>query len=189
MSFLSRYQALVETDAIEHDAAQEEAARAFVRATQARVDLVPILRQVVDGLQMLARDRETAVVIEAPSPLMVAGDRDELLRLFENLVENAIKYAASGRRVDIRAGTGAGADGALEAQVTVQDYGPGIAPDHLPRLTERFYRVDEARSRGAGGTGLGLAIVKHIVERHRGTLDIRSRPGEGTTVTISLPPA
>ena len=117
------------------------------------------------------------------------GDHDELVRVFENLVENALKYGAAGRRVDIKLGTGASADGEPEALVSVRDYGPGIAPEHLPRLTERFYRVDVGESRAQGGTGLGLALVKHILNRHRGRLTIESAPGAGATFTVHLPTA
>ena len=153
------------------------------------VDLVPIVRQVVDGLETLARDRGVTVQIDASNALPVLGDHDELVRIFENLVENALKYGAAGRRVDIKIGSGASADGVSEAQVSVRDYGPGIAPEHLPRLTERFYRVDVTESRAQGGTGLGLALVKHILNRHRGRLTIDSAPGEGATFTIHLPTA
>jgi len=153
------------------------------------VDLVPIVRQVVDGLETLARDRGVTVNIEAANALTVLGDHDELVRIFENLVENALKYGAAGRRVDIKLGLGASADGETEALVSVRDYGPGIAPEHLPRLTERFYRVDVTESRAQGGTGLGLALVKHILNRHRGRLTIDSAPGAGATFTIHLPTA
>ncbi len=152
------------------------------------VDLVPIVKQVVDGLQTLARDRGVEVVISAgPEPLVVAGDRDELIRIFENLVENALKYGGSGKRVDIALGRSEPATGAGEAAVAVRDYGPGIAAEHLPRLTERFYRVDVAGSRAQGGTGLGLALVKHILNRHRGRLTIDSKAGQGATFTVRLP--
>jgi len=153
------------------------------------VDLVPIVRQVVDGLQTLARDRGVTVNIDAANALPVLGDRDELVRIFENLVENALKYGAAGRRVDIKIGPGSSAEGEPEAQVSVRDYGPGIAPEHLPRLTERFYRVDVTESRAQGGTGLGLALVKHILHRHRGRLTIDSAPGVGATFTIHIPTA
>ena len=153
------------------------------------VDLVPIVRQVVDGLEMLARDRGVALNIEAANALSVLGDHDELVRIFENLVENALKYGAAGRRVDIKLGLGTSADGEPEALVSVCDYGPGISPEHLPRLTERFYRVDVTESRAQGGTGLGLALVKHILNRHRGRLTIDSAPGAGATFTIHLPTA
>ncbi len=153
------------------------------------VDLVPIVRQVVDGLETLARDRGVTVTIDAASALPILGDHDELVRIFENLVENALKYGAAGRRVDIKLGLGTSADGEPEALASVRDYGPGIAPEHLPRLTERFYRVDVTESRAQGGTGLGLALVKHILNRHRGRLTIDSAPGEGATFTIHLPTA
>jgi two-component system phosphate regulon sensor histidine kinase PhoR len=148
-----------------------------------QVDLAPIVRQVADGLQTLARDRGVEVKIDLPpEPLMVRADRDELIRVFENLVENALKYGASGKRIDIGLSPGDN-----EALVAVRDYGPGIAPEHLPRLTERFYRVDVAESRAQGGTGLGLALVKHILHRHRGRLSIDSAPGKGATFTVRLP--
>jgi two-component system, OmpR family, phosphate regulon sensor histidine kinase PhoR len=153
------------------------------------VDIVPIVRQVVDGLEMLARDRGVTVNIDAANALTVLGDRDELVRIFENLVENALKYGAAGKRVDIKIGRGTSADGEPEAQVSVRDYGPGIAPEHLPRLTERFYRVDVTESRAQGGTGLGLALVKHILNRHRGRMTIDSAPGTGATFTVYLPTA
>jgi len=153
------------------------------------VDLVPIVRQVADGLQTLARDRGVSVHIEAAPALIVPGDRDELVRVFENLVENALKYGAAGKRVDIALRPAASPEGEPEAQVDVRDYGPGIAPEHLPRLTERFYRVDVSESRAQGGTGLGLALVKHILNRHRGRLSIESTAGAGATFAVHLPAA
>src|SRR5262245_31435704 len=154
------------------------------------VDLVAIMRQVADGLQTLARDRDVEVKTAAPGgPLTVLGDRDELIRVFENLVENALKYAASGKQVDIRLALGQAVDGKPEAPVPVRYYGPGIAPEHLPRLTERFYRVDVSESRAQGGTGLGLALVKHILNRHGGRLTIESVLGQGATFTAHLPAA
>jgi len=156
---------------------------------QTPVDLVPLIRQVADSLQTLARDRDVEIKIIAPAtPVIVPGDPDELIRVCENLVENALKYGASGQRVDIalssapRPGAEVG-----EAAISVRDYGPGIAPEHLPRLTERFYRVDVVESRAQGGTGLGLALVKHIVARHRGRLSIESEAGHGATFTVRLP--
>jgi two-component system phosphate regulon sensor histidine kinase PhoR len=150
-----------------------------------QVDLAPIVRQVADSLQTLARDRGVEVKIALPpEALIVRGDRDELIRVLENLVENALKYGAAGKRVDIALGREAGDN---EATVAVRDYGPGIAPEHLPRLTERFYRVDVTESRAQGGTGLGLALVKHILHRHRGRLTIDSAPGKGATFTVRLP--
>ena len=149
------------------------------------VNIISIVRQVVDALQMLASERGLEVSIAAPSePLIVLGNRDELTRLFENLIENALKYGASGKKVEIAI---ARLEGGSEAEISVRDYGPGIAAEHLPRLTERFYRVDVVESRTQGGTGLGLALVKHILNRHRGKLNIRSKTGEGATFTVRLP--
>ncbi len=146
------------------------------------IDLVPILEHVRDALSPLARERGVAVEVKRKlERLLVQGDRDELIRLFENLVENALKYGAAGKRVEISL---AAEDG--EAAVAVRDFGPGIAPEHLPRLTERFYRVDAETSRAQGGTGLGLAIVKHILARHRGRLSIESTLGHGAQFTARL---
>src|SRR4029078_457568 len=129
----------------------------------ASVDIVPILRQVADGLEPLARERQVAIEIELPeTPGAIAGDREELLRLFENLIENALKYGASGGRVIvslIRAISGEGAPG---VRVMGRDFGPGIAPDPIPRRTVRFYWCEVGASRAQGGTGLGLSLVKHI---------------------------
>jgi two-component system phosphate regulon sensor histidine kinase PhoR len=159
------------------------------RRPDAMVDLVPIVRQVVDGLQTLARDRGVTVHVEAANALMVPGDRDELVRVFENLVENALKYGAAGKRVDITLKPQMSSEGENDAIVSVRDYGPGIAPEHVPRLTERFYRVDVRESVAQGGTGLGLALVKHILNRHHGRLSIESTPGAGATFTVYLPTA
>jgi two-component system phosphate regulon sensor histidine kinase PhoR len=117
------------------------------------------------------------------------GDADQLFQVFTNLIENAIKYG--GQRAEITVGIERNErDPVLRApavRIWVDDRGPGIDPIHIPRLTERFYRVDTHRSRELGGTGLGLAIVKHIVNRHRGRLRIDSVPGEGSTFTVILP--
>jgi two-component system, OmpR family, phosphate regulon sensor histidine kinase PhoR len=152
------------------------------------VDLSPIVRQVVDGLQTLARDRGVEINVSVPpDALNVLGDRDELIRALENLVENALKYGAVGKRVDISVARGQTRAGIAEARVAVRDYGPGIPTEHLPRLTERFYRVDVSDSRAQGGTGLGLALVKHILNRHAGRLTIESTLGAGATFTMHLP--
>jgi two-component system, OmpR family, phosphate regulon sensor histidine kinase PhoR len=154
------------------------------------VDIVPIIRQVVDGLEPLARERHVAIDIDLPqTPVPIAGDREELLRLFENLVENALKYGASGGKVVVSLSQALSGDGAPEVRVMVRDFGPGIAPEHLPRLTERFYRVDVGDSRAQGGTGLGLSLVKHIVSRHRGRLLIESVPKQGAAFTACFPQA
>lgn len=152
------------------------------------VELLGVIRQVVDALQTLAKDRGVEVSIQSPPEgLTVPGDRDELIRVFENLIENALKYGASGGKVEIMLSKARAADGSGEAVVAVRDYGPGIAIEHLPRLTERFYRVDVAGSRAQGGTGLGLALVKHILNRHHGRLSIDSKLGEGATFTVRMP--
>ncbi|MHB8272474.1 ATP-binding protein [Bradyrhizobium sp.] len=152
------------------------------------VDIVPIIRQVVDGLEPLAGERQVRIEIDLPAtPVQIAGDREELLRLFENLVENALKYGASGGKVMVSLTSAASPDGAAEVRVMVRDFGPGIAPEHLPRLTERFYRVDVGDSRAQGGTGLGLSLVKHIVNRHRGRLLIESALKNGATFTACFP--
>ena len=152
------------------------------------VDLMPVVRQVVDGLQTLATDRNVEIAISPPSAAtIVPGDRDELTRVFENLVENALKYGAVGKRVEVGFSSVNASDGSPEVLIAVRDYGPGIAAEHLPRLTERFYRVDVTQSRAEGGTGLGLALVKHILNRHRGKLSIESEAGKGATFTVRLP--
>ena len=156
-----------------------------------------LLAEVVDALQPLAGERgveiEIASTVTAPS---VIGDEYELAQVFRNLVDNAIKYGRDGGVVRIelchhpdRAATVAGEPSGGMISIGVSDQGDGIAAEHLARLTERFYRVDAARSRALGGTGLGLAIVKHIVNRHRGTLAIESEPGEGSRFTVHLPAA
>ena len=146
------------------------------------VDLVAVVDHVRDALSPLARERGVAVEVKRTiERLPVQGDRDELIRLFENLVENALKYGGAGKRVEISLAVEDG-----EAVVAVRDFGPGIAPEHLPRLTERFYRVDAQTSRAQGGTGLGLAIVKHILSRHRGRLSIESELGHGALFTVRL---
>jgi two-component system, OmpR family, phosphate regulon sensor histidine kinase PhoR len=149
-----------------------------------RVDLGQIARHVADSLAVLARDGGAAIEIDVTSPLPVTGDHDELVQVAQNLVENALNHAGTAKRVAIGGGV---EDGFVT--LTVRDWGPGIAPEHIPRLTERFYRVDAQQSRARGGTGLGLAIVKHILNRHRGKLLVRSTPGEGSSFTIRLPRA
>jgi len=118
----------------------------------------------------------------------IPGDADQLAQVFHNLIENGVNYGG-GDRLDVsveKMPSYPGIAGPV-LRVSVRDYGDGIDPQHVPRLTERFYRVDKARSRDAGGTGLGLAIVKHILVRHRGRLVVRSTPGEGATFSVILP--
>lgn len=146
------------------------------------VDLTQVAAHVRDVLSGMARELECEVALSDDGPLTVTGSRDELVQVAQNLVENALKYGSSGKRVEIavrRQGD--------VAEFTVRDFGPGIAAEHLPRLTERFYRVNVQDSRARGGTGLGLAIVKHIVNRHRGRLSIVSTPGQGSEFSIRIP--
>ena len=122
--------------------------------------------------------------------LLMPGDRDELTQVFQNLIHNAIKYGREGGEVRVRFGSTVAPtkrEGAGQVFVAVEDEGEGIPREAIPRLTERFYRVDVKRSRERGGTGLGLAIVKHIVNRHQGRLQIESTPGAGSTFTVFLP--
>ena len=152
------------------------------------LDLIGIIRQVVDGLQTLARDRGVEIEVNTPAgPVLVLGIRDDLIRVFENLLENALKYGATGKRVLLTLSPGDPGRGQRDIRVAVRDFGPGIAPEHLPRLTERFYRVDVAASRTQGGTGLGLALVKHILNQHGGRLVIESTIGHGATFTAVIP--
>lgn len=159
---------------------------------RSKVDLPGLILQVKAMLALNAAGRDVAVNLRASiDDIEINGDEDQLIQVFRNLVENAIKYGDVGGVVTIkitRLSQAAGfPDGAIS--VAVQDQGAGIAKHHLPRLTERFYRVDDGRSREKGGTGLGLAIVKHIVQRHRGRLLIDSVAGEGSTFTVLLPDA
>ena len=148
------------------------------------VDLKPLVEELRAALKPFAAGRMIRVERGA-GEFLVAGDRGQLAQMLTNLVVNALKYGRAGTQVRIRLAD-AGPD---LVSLAVVDKGEGIAADHIPRLTERFYRVDPGRSRQVGGTGLGLAIVKHIVLRHRGRLDIRSRLGEGTRVEVTLPRA
>ncbi|WP_293209619.1 ATP-binding protein, partial [Parvibaculum sp.] len=118
----------------------------------------------------------------------VLGDRDELAQVVQNLMDNALRYGRSGKRIEVSLAP-AEKGGKPFVRLTVRDFGPGIAKEHLPRLTERFYRVDAAASRARGGTGLGLAIVKHIVNRHQGSLSIESELGHGSSFSVLLPVA
>ena len=155
------------------------------------LDLAAIVRQMVDTLSPLAREHGVEIALAVgEKPHIVLGDRDELLRAVENLIDNAVKYGEAGKRVEVALRRLDRGDGRpSEFELAVRDHGPGIPPEHLPRLTERFYRADVVESRQKGGTGLGLAIVKHIVARHRGRLAIESEPGEGATFRIALPEA
>ena len=177
-----------------------------------RVDLALAASDVVDAVSVLSQAKSVTVRLAADGGrAAIDGDRDEIVQVVQNLVDNAIKYSPAGGTVDLTIKRGLGIDaalgprtdgttrlplvtpdreaGALYAVVTVRDHGPGMAREHLPRLTERFYRVEGQKSGERAGTGLGLAIVKHIVNRHRGGLSVESAPGEGAAFTAYFPMA
>ena len=137
-----------------------------------------------DNARPLARQRGCSMALSVEPAGPIAGDFTQLLQLADNLVGNAIRYGSAAADATITIATLVEAGRAV---LRVTDRGEGIAPEHLPRLTERFYRIDAARSRDSGGTGLGLSIVKHIAERHRASLDIRSNLGRGTEVSVAFP--
>lgn len=151
------------------------------RAPGETVDLAELVEEVREELSAGGQDGQ--IIVEAVPVRPVRGDRAQLSQVLHNIVGNAQKYGRAGTPVTIRLHH----NGETMVHLSVADQGDGIPPEHIPRLTERFYRVDSGRSRAVGGTGLGLAIVKHVVERHRGRLDIASVVGKGTTVTILLP--
>jgi two-component system phosphate regulon sensor histidine kinase PhoR len=157
-------------------------------APTSQVALGPLIEQVADALELRAADRGMRLLLELPEDLPeVYGDEDELAQVFQNLIDNAIKYGKPQTEITIAArATEPLAATNSTVRIAVTDRGDGIPSEHLPRLTERFYRVDTARSRELGGTGLGLAIVKHILNRHRGRLEISSALGVGSTFTVSL---
>ncbi|MBT8456771.1 MAG: two-component sensor histidine kinase, partial [Alphaproteobacteria bacterium] len=156
------------------------------------VNLTGILASVLSSLRPFADEAGVEIVKMTPdTDVIVPGDADQLTQVFYNLVENAIKYSGKDSRVTlelVQTEHEPVVRGAA-ATVTVGDTGEGIDPVHIPRLTERFYRVDTHRSRDMGGTGLGLAIVKHIVNRHRGRLRVHSTPGKGSQFSVVLPVA
>lgn len=156
-------------------------------AVNETVDLTAVLNHVTDTLTPLAGNMGVVIERHLPdTPLQVTGARDELIQVFQNLVENACKYGQEGGKVIVQLQEDT-AGNAPEVVASVRDFGPGIAAEHLPRLTERFYRIDVETSRSHKGTGLGLAIVKHILARHRGRLVVRSQLGEGSTFMVRLP--
>ncbi len=160
---------------------------------QQKLNFVDVVGHVIDTLKPIAIEAGVKIdlVFDAHSSgqgnaYQVMGERDELVQVVQNLVENAIKYGQEGKRVDISLHRDVHSEKPNLLHLKVCDFGPGIAPEHLPRLTERFYRVDVVSSREKGGTGLGLAIVKHILNRHRGRLQIQSEPGRGACFNVTI---
>lgn len=155
-----------------------------LKMTTAPFDLGPVVQETAESLEMMARDRGIDMTIQvSPGLPRTIGDRHRIRQVLANLVENAIKYNEPGGHVEVivrRRSAGL-------IQVAVVDDGFGIPPDAIPRLTERFFRVDRSRSREQGGTGLGLAIVKHTIEAHGARLDVESRAGYGSKFTFELP--
>lgn len=163
-------------------------------APEGTVDLYAVLSNIAVTLEVPAARRNVKIALEPGLGLRhIVGDEVEITQLFQNLIDNAVKYSNEnatvrvGLRETLRPDPAGGRADRQYLEVSVADEGAGIPAEHIPRLTERFYRVDTARSREMGGTGLGLAIVKHIVGRHRGILDIHSVEGEGATFTVFLP--
>jgi two-component system, OmpR family, phosphate regulon sensor histidine kinase PhoR len=156
-----------------------------------QVDLNETAAHVIQTLQPIAAATGASIELkELPMPATIRGDRDEIVQLLQNLIQNALKYGKPGGRIAVEVAEEPPLGGRGSRFVlSVTDDGAGIAPEHLPRLTERFYRVSVAASREKGGTGLGLAIVKHILNRHRGELIIRSKLGQGSTFAAILPAA
>jgi two-component system, OmpR family, phosphate regulon sensor histidine kinase PhoR len=149
---------------------------------QERIDLGQVVQQAESLLRPIATETGCELNLDIAPKIFVRGDANQLGQVAHNLIENAIKYSGKGKRVNVTVSHNNG-----EAALTIADNGPGIAAHHIPRLTERFYRVNVQDSRTRGGTGLGLAICKHIIKRHRGRLDITSEVGRGSTFAVILP--
>jgi two-component system phosphate regulon sensor histidine kinase PhoR len=146
------------------------------------IDLASVGRKTTNLLQPLAQKLDCTIELELPEKLMVCGDENQLTQVVYNLLENALRYSGPGKKVTLR-----GAEVQNSIVFSVIDNGPGIETHHLPRLTERFYRVNTQDSRTRGGTGLGLAICKHIINRHRGKLVMESELGKGSSFIVHLP--
>ena len=149
-----------------------------------RFSLSALLHKVADAMKFTAEDSGHEMTVDAPDSLPeITGDRERIEQVVVNILSNAVKYTPSGGHIRLAACRGENST----VRITVQDDGIGIPAEDVPRLFERFYRVDKARSRAAGGTGLGLAIAKEIVEQHGGHIELESEYGKGTTVHITLP--
>jgi len=155
-----------------------------------KVNLTPLIERVINVLEPQAKDKNMIVTIFPSGPDELTGDHDQLTQVFQNLIENAIKYGRAGTEIKVSHFINPITEGEFipkEINITIINEGAGIQAQHLPRLMERFYRVDSARSRSLGGTGLGLAIVKHIIQRHKGHIHFESVINSTTKVTLNLP--
>ncbi|MBR0662195.1 ATP-binding protein, partial [Neoroseomonas oryzicola] len=157
------------------------------QAPAGRADVAAVARAEADAMAPLLAARKAKLVPEIAEATAAPADADQVAQVIRNLLDNAIRHGRERGQIRLAAGPGTAPDGRRGVTIAVTDDGPGIPREHIPRLTERFYRVDKGRARSAGGTGLGLAIVKHIVNRHRGTLAIESEEGTGTTFRVWLP--
>jgi len=147
------------------------------------VDIQTLISGIAESARAIAGEREIALQVRLPqAPLTLQGDLDRLRQVIGNLVNNALFYTPPGGAITISA-----EQTARRVQISVSDTGPGIAPQDLPHIFDRFYRADSARDRASGGSGLGLAITRALVQAHHGTIDVHSAPGQGATFTISLP--
>ena len=146
------------------------------------LNLDQIVRAVADDIRVVAAEQNLELILDALRPCQVLGNAEQLRRLLFNLLDNAIKFTPAGGSINIRVERQKG-----HAKVIIEDSGIGIAPEHLPRIFDRFYRVDSARSRRTGGNGLGLSICKSIAEAHQGFIEVVSQPGMGTQVALTLP--
>ncbi len=157
------------------------------QAPSGSVDVALVAAAEAEALAPILAQRKARIEPDLHEATAAPADADQVAQVVRNLLDNAIRHGPPGGTIRLTVAPGVAADGRRGVAVSVADEGPGIAREHIPRLTERFYRVDKGRSRGAGGTGLGLAIVKHIVNRHRGTLAIESEEAVGTTFRVWLP--
>ena len=154
-----------------------------------RINLSHLIKSVIDVLEPQAESKHMAIHFTSDNMNKITADHDQVTQVFQNLIENAIKYGDENTDIEVTFEASMLPEhiAAKDVTVTITNEGPGIAPEHLPRLMERFYRVDSARSRSLGGTGLGLAIVKHIIKRHKGRIFFKSELNSTTKVTLSLP--
>jgi two-component system phosphate regulon sensor histidine kinase PhoR len=157
------------------------------QAPSGRADIAAVARAEAEAMAPILAARKARLSLDLAEGAAEPADADQIAQVLRNLLDNAIRHGREGGQIRLTVAPGAAPDGRPGLVVSVTDDGPGIPRDHIPRLTERFYRVDKGRSRRAGGTGLGLAIVKHIVNRHRGHLAIESEEGSGTTFRVWLP--